>query len=423
MLLGCIADDFTGATDLANTLVRYGMRTVQLLGVPDAETEIPDADAVVVALKSRTTPAPDAIAESLSALSWLQEAGCQQFFFKYCSTFDSTAAGNIGPVADALLDELDASFTIACPAFPENARTIFKGHLFVGDVLLNESGMQNHPLTPMTDANLVRVLQSQTPHRVGLVKHDVVASGVDAVLARFQELIQDGCRHAIVDAVTDADLEVIGEASAGLKLITGGSGIALGLPANFRSNGALKLTGSADALPTIEGASVVLAGSCSTATLAQVEHMKASRPAFRLDPDEIAAGKDIAGEAVQFAASNLASGPVLVYSSAPAGEIKDVQSKLGREEAGQIIEQTLATIARRLVDDHNVRRLVVAGGETSGAIVTELRIKTLRIGPQIDPGVPWTVALGSPRLALALKSGNFGTEDFFLKSLQQLDQA
>lgn len=422
MLLGCIADDFTGATDLANTLVRYGMRTVQLLGVPDATTEIPDADAIVVALKSRTTPAPEAISESLSALGWLQEAGCQQFFFKYCSTFDSTAAGNIGPVADALLDELDASFTIACPAFPENARTIFKGHLFVGDVLLNQSGMENHPLTPMTDANLVRVLQSQTSHGVGLVKHDVVASGVDAVLARFQELIQDGCRHAIVDAVTDADLEVIGEASAGLKLITGGSGVALGLPANFRSSGALKLTGSADALPAIEGASVVLAGSCSTATLAQVEHMKASRPAFRVDPGDVAAGKDVASDAVKFAASNLDSGPVLVYSSAPADQIKNVQTSLGREQAGEMIEKTLATVARRLVDDHNVRRLVVAGGETSGAIVTELGVKSLRIGPQIDPGVPWTVALGSPRLALALKSGNFGTEDFFLKSLQQLDQ-
>lgn len=421
MLLGCIADDFTGATDLANTLVRYGMRTVQLLGVPDEATVVPDADAVVVALKSRTTPAGDAVNESLAALQWLRNAGCEQFFFKYCSTFDSTADGNIGPVADALLDELDANFTIACPAFPENARTIFKGHLFVGDVLLNESGMQNHPLTPMTDANLVNVLQSQTPHKVGLIKHDVVAAGVGAVLGASQKLIQDGYRHAIVDAVTDADLEVIGEACAGLKLITGGSGVALGLPANFRANGSLTQTGSADALPAINGASIVLAGSCSTATLAQVEHMKASRPAFRIDPADVANGKNVAEDAIEFAASNLATGPVLIYSSAPAEQIQQVQAQFGREAAGTMIENTLAKIAASVVQDHGVRRVVVAGGETSGAVVTALNVRGLRIGPQIDPGVPWTVSLGHQPLALALKSGNFGSEDFFLKSLAQLD--
>ncbi len=423
MLLGCIADDFTGATDLANTLVRYGMRTVQLLGVPEDGDEVPDADAVVVALKSRTTPAQDAIDESVAALHWLQDAGCQQFFFKYCSTFDSTADGNIGPVADALLDELESDFTIACPAFPENARTIFKGHLFVGDVLLNQSGMENHPLTPMTDANLVRVLQSQTSHKVGLVKHDTVASGVDAVLAACQKLVQEGYRHAIVDAVTDADLEVIGEACAGLKLITGGSGVALGLPANFRSTGALQQTASADALPQIKGASIVLAGSCSTATLAQVENMKATCPAFRIDPDQLAEGVDVAQAAIEFAASKMADGPVLVYSSAAADQIQAVQAKLGREVAGSMIEKTLASIATSVVADHGVRRIVVAGGETSGAVVTALGIKGLRIGPQIDPGVPWTTSLGDPELALALKSGNFGSEDFFLKSLRQLDQA
>src|SRR5689334_9039521 len=289
VLLGAIADDFTGATDLCNTLVRRGMRTVQLIGVP-AEGNAPpdDADAVVVALKSRTIPAAEAVAMSLDALAWLRHAGARQILFKYCSTFDSTDQGNIGPVADSLLDALAsepisehrADFTIFCPAFPENGRTTFKGYLFVGDVLLSESGMRDHPLTPMRDPSLVRVLQCQTKRRVGLVEHSTVAQGAAAIRGAFDALRAEGVRHAIVDAITDRDLEANGEAAADLPLITGGSGIALGLPDNFRRQGLLGEGRGADVLPEIGGAAAVLSGSCSEATRAQVTWMAERAPVF-----------------------------------------------------------------------------------------------------------------------------------------------
>ena len=212
-LLGCIADDFTGGTDLAGMLVKAGMRTVQMIGVPTSPVP-DDVDAVVIALKSRTNPVEEAIAESLAALRWLQAAGCRQFYFKYCSTFDSTPKGNIGAVAEALMEALGTDFTIACPAFPANGRTIYKGHLFVGDLLLSDSGMRNHPLTPMTDASLVRVLQQQVHRKVGLVDAATVARGSTAVGDRFAELQREGCGFAIVDALSDRDLEAIGEACA-----------------------------------------------------------------------------------------------------------------------------------------------------------------------------------------------------------------
>jgi len=275
MLLGAIADDFTGATDLANMLVRGGMRTVQLLGVPDGTA--PDADAVVVALKSRTIAPQDAVARSLAALRWLRGAGARQFFFKYCSTFDSTDRGNIGPVAEALMSALDTDFTIACPAFPENGRTLFHGHLFVGDLLLSESGMKDHPLTPMTDANLVRVLQRQTARRVGLVRRDAVAAGPDAIRARFDALRREGAGMAIVDAVSDADLHAIGAACADLPLVTGGSGVAIGLPGNFRDRGLLGAPERAAELPAVAGSAAVLSGSCSVATNGQVAEWLVSR--------------------------------------------------------------------------------------------------------------------------------------------------
>jgi uncharacterized protein YgbK (DUF1537 family) len=419
LLLGCVADDFTGATDLANTLVRQGMRTVQLFGVPDGDPPIGDAEAVVVALKSRTVPAAEAVQQSLASLAWLQSRGIEQAFFKYCSTFDSTPAGNIGPVADAMLDALDADFSIACPAFPENGRTICHGYLFVGDVLLSESGMKDHPLTPMTDANLVRVLQAQTPHRVGLVPYDIVAAGPAAISDAFDRLRAGEVRHVIVDALSDDDLMAIGAACSGLKLITGGSGVALGLPEVFRRRGLIGGDGAADRLPAVGGFSAVLSGSCSQATLAQVAHMRASRPSFRIDPLRLAAGEDLVEEAVAWARQHLEQGPPLIYASAPPDEVKRSQAELGREQAGELIERAMANIARALVDA-GVRRLVVAGGETSGAVVQALNVNAIRIGPQIDPGVPWTLSLDEPGVALALKSGNFGSEDFFLKALEML---
>ncbi|EDZ98032.1 type III effector Hrp-dependent outer membrane protein [Burkholderia sp. H160] len=431
-LLGCIADDFTGATDLANMLVRGGMRTVQTIGVPAANETLNEAlgaDALVVALKSRTIPAADAVAQSLAALDWLRAQGCRQFFFKYCSTFDSTDAGNIGPVTDALLSALSgefaerASFTISCPAFPENGRTIFRGHLFVGDALLNESGMENHPLTPMRDANLVRVLQRQTQSKVGLVRYDQVAQGDAAVRAAFDALSAGGVRIAIADAVSDADLHMLGAACADLALITGGSGVALGLPANFRRAGLLGEQADAAQLPRVEGLSAVLAGSASKATNAQVAAWCATRPAFRIDPLEAARGEDVVGEALEFAQQRFVHAePVLIYATASPDEVQAVQRELGVNEAGHLVETTLASIARGL-RERGVRKFVVAGGETSGAVVQALDVRMLRIGAQIDPGVPATVTTDAQPLALALKSGNFGATDFFDKALRQLDGA
>ncbi|MBV9858487.1 MAG: four-carbon acid sugar kinase family protein [Alphaproteobacteria bacterium] len=420
VLLGSIADDFTGATDLCNTLVRGGMRTVQLIDVPAASLPVPEADAVVIALKSRTIPAADAVEKSLAALAWLKSAGARQILFKYCSTFDSTDDGNIGPVAEALLEKLGGDFTIFCPAFPENGRTIYKGYLFVGDLLLSESGMRDHPLTPMRDPSLVRVLQRQCRAKVGLVQWPVVARGPAAVRRAFDTLWELGCRHAVVDALTERDLEAIGEAAADLPLITGGSGIALGLPANFRRQALLGTGGKADSLPAVGGMAAVLSGSCSPATLAQVAQMRERAPCFTIDPVAAAAGDGVVAQALAWATPRLIDGPVLISASAPPEAVAEAQARLGREAAGTAVENTLAAIARGLVA-RGVRRLVIAGGETAGAIVQALGIAGLRIGPQIDPGVPWTASLGEPTLALALKSGNFGAPDFFLRAFEVLD--
>lgn len=414
-LLGSIADDFTGATDLANILVRGGMRTVQSIGVPDSDlAEFAEADAIVIALKSRTTPAASAIAESLQALAWLRERGCQQFFFKYCSTFDSTAEGNIGPVTEALLEALGSDFTIACPAFPETGRTLFRGHLFVQDSLLSECGMQHHPLTPMKDANLVRVLDEQTTGAVGLLRYDVVGQGASAVVMRMDELRAEGVSVAIADAVSDEDLQTLGHACANLALITGGSGVAQGLPENFRRQGLLR-TGDAAAMPIIEGRAVVLAGSTSKATNGQVAAwLEAGCPAFRIDPLAIARGEPVVAQAVAFADRDEA---VLIYATSSPEQVAAVQRELGAEQAGAMIEKALGEVAAQL-QDRGWRRFVIAGGETSGAVVQALQVKGLRIGRQIDPGVPATVAFGgTTALALTLKSGNFGSVDFFAKAL------
>lgn len=416
--LGCIADDFTGATDLANNLVRAGMRVAQTIGVPSGPLDA-EVDAVVVALKSRTIPAEQAVAQSLEALRWLQGQGAQQIYFKYCSTFDSTAAGNIGPVTDALMDALGSDFSIATPAFPDNKRTVFKGYLFAGDVLLNESGMQNHPLTPMTDPNLVRVLQSQTRRKVGLIDHSVVAQGADAIRSRIAALKAEGVGIAIVDAVSNDDLLRMGPALADLPLVTAGSGVAIALPANF----GLQPSNQAAALPAASGLQAVVSGSCSVATNAQVAQFIASgRPALAIEPLRMAAGDAVVREALDWARPHLAKGPVLVYSTAEPDAVRSIQAQLGVEQAGALVEQTLAAIARGLVE-LGVRQLVVAGGETSGACVQALGIAQMRIGGQIDPGVPWCHA-ASPAapegLHIALKSGNFGSTDFFTKAFTSL---
>jgi uncharacterized protein YgbK (DUF1537 family) len=341
----------------------------------------------------------------------------RQFYFKYCSTFDSTDRGNIGPVADALVDALGESFTVFNPAFPTNKRTVYKGYLFVGEELLSESGMRHHPLTPMTDPSLVRVLQRQTAHKVGLVQYSTVIQGPQAVREAFAELRRNGVRHAILDALSDEHLYVLGEACADLLLVTGGSGMAMGLPANFVRSGLLGGGQHAD-LPRVSGAAAVIAGSCSVATQGQVALMKRDHEAFEIDPVALAAGRDLAGEALAWARPRLSEErPILIYSTAAPQQVAAVQERLGRERAGAMVEQALARIAQGLVGA-GVRRLIVAGGETSGAVVGALGVEGLRIGPEIDPGVPWTFSLGEPALALALKSGNFGAADFFAKAFK-----
>jgi 3-dehydrotetronate 4-kinase len=419
MLLGAIADDFTGATDLCSMLVRGGMRTVQLIGVPRPGDPAPDADAVVVALKSRTAPVRQAVDASLAALEWLRTAGCRQFFFKYCSTFDSTDDGNIGPVADALIAALGCGFALACPAFPANARSVYQGYLFVGGVLLNESGMEHHPLTPMTDANLVRVLSRQTDGTVGLVPYATVEQGAVAIRQAMTALKEQGRRYAIVDAVSDGHLVAIGEAAEHHALITGGSGVAMGLPANFRRTGML-MERDAASLPTLSGHAAVIAGSCSRATLAQLGMARELVPVLQLDP---IAQPDTAGMvaiARDWITDKLGATPIVIAASAPPDKVVALQQMLGRDGAGALIEQTLAHIAEDLVA-RGVRRLVVAGGETAGAVVSRLGVRSLRIGGEIDPGVPWTYAEGGATpLLLALKSGNFGARDFFIKAFEVL---
>jgi uncharacterized protein YgbK (DUF1537 family) len=419
MLLGAIADDFTGATDLCSTLVRGGMRTVQLIGVPRRGDPTPDADAVVVALKSRTAPARQAVEESLAALDWLRAGGCEQFFFKYCSTFDSTDTGNIGPVADALIAALGCGFALACPAFPTNARSVYQGHLFVGGVLLNESGMEHHPLTPMTDANLVRVLSRQTDGTVGLVPYATVEQGAMAIRQAMTALKEQGRRYAIVDAVNNAHLVAIGEAAAPHALITGGSGVGMGLPENFRRTGKLPDRDAA-ALPDAAGHAAVLAGSCSRATLGQIGFAREHVPVLQLDPLAMPDASQMVRTARDWMSRKLGASPIVIAASAPPDQVAELQRRLGRDAAGALIEQTLARIAADLVAQ-GVRRMVVAGGETAGAVVSQLGVRSLLIGAEIDPGVPWTYAEGGATpLLLSLKSGNFGARDFFLKAFEVL---
>ena len=419
--LGCIADDFTGATDLANNLVRGGMRVVQAIGVPEGPLD-EEADAVVVALKSRTIPAAEAVAQSLEALRWLQAQGVRQVYFKYCSTFDSTPAGNIGPVTEALMDALDCDFTIACPAFPDNGRTVFKGYLFVGDEMLHESGMRNHPLTPMKDSNLVRVLQAQTRRKVGLIDYRSVARGAAGIIERIAQLRAQGVQVAVVDATSNAELVAAGPAWAALPLVTAGSGIAIGLPQNFglrEGDGA-----SAARLPRANGLRAIVSGSCSVATNGQVlEFLRSGGEAFPIDPLQLAAGVDVIGQALAWAQPRLAKGPVLVYATAEPDAVRATQAKLGVERAGALVELALAGIARGLVQQ-GVGQLVVAGGETSGSVVQALGVSRLLIGPQIAPGVPWCHArpAGAAKgLHVALKSGNFGGPGFFREAFTLLD--
>ena len=415
--LGCIADDFTGATDLANMLVKGGLKTIQLLGTPSKNDVVPSVDAVIIALKTRTIPVGDAIEQSLQAMNWLKTAGAKQFFFKYCSTFDSTDEGNIGPVIDALMAGLETQFTIACPAFPETERTIFKGHLFVGDKLLSDSPMKDHPLTPMTDSNLVSTLSRQTSQKVGLVEYTNISRGPTEIRKAFNQLQKGGVAIAVTDVLNDEHLYFLGEAVKDFKLITGGSGIALGLPSQLNSHKNHKEETTVHKLPEVLGKELILSGSCSEMTLAQVNEFSKKYCTLKLNPVELAENNSALDNAVDWVIQAKGKEPILVYASAPPDAVKEAQQRLGRDLASSTVENALAKIARAAVQN-GFRRIVVAGGETAGAVVSKLGIKGIMIGEQIDPGVPTTVSIGNPSIGLVLKSGNFGSADFFEKALK-----
>ncbi len=419
-LLGCIADDITGATDLALMLGRNGMPVVQTIGCPAKDTPWPDeAAAVVIALKSRTAPVKAAVADSLAACGWLQAHGVRQIFFKYCSTFDSTPTGNIGPVAAALREATGGGITIFCPAFPVNRRTVYQGHLFVAERLLSESSMRDHPLTPMADADLVRFLgrQLRGEAAVGAIGYAIVEQGAAQIRRELARLERAGVPYVVVDALNDRHLASIGRACADLALVTGGSAVAMGLPGNYRTAGWLPVTEGLVAIDRPPGPAAVLAGSCSVATRGQVAHMAARCPALKVDPLRLADGRQRIEELVAWAAERMTPGPVLVYASATPEEVAAAQRKLGPDRAGRLIEEALAGVARGLWRQ-GLQQLIVAGGETSGAVLEALNVKALKIGPEIEPGVPWTVSTSPDGLVLALKSGNFGQPDFFIRALE-----
>lgn len=413
MLLGCIGDDFTGSSDLANMLAKNGLHTVQYSGVP-SQAANPEVQAGVVALKSRSIEKSLAVKQSLEALEWLRQQGCTQYFFKYCSTFDSTPEGNIGPVIDALAEALNADRVIVCPAFPGTGRSVYQGHLFVNDTLLSESGMQNHPLTPMTDPDIRRWLGLQTVNKVGHVSSIDVLKGASHISAALDVQHEEGCRLIVVDALQDADLFEIGESAADLVLLTGGSGLAIGLPRNFQRRG--QAGSSINAWRGQAGKCVVLSGSCSEATRAQVEFHARQHPVREMQAADIVEGTLKVDEVVQWLLDT--DGLPLVFTSADPASVAEVQSRYGREKTANAIELFFSALARAVVD-RGISKILTAGGETSGAVVDALGIVEMEIGPEIDPGVP---ALRSgPDLVLALKSGNFGSMDYFEKAARILD--
>jgi len=418
-LLGCIADDFTGATDLAGLLARSGVRVSLRLGVPE-EPPSETAPFEVIALKCRTAPVDEAVAECRDALAWLKSAGAERFFWKYCSTFDSTDQGNIGPVAEALMDDLGAGQTIYCPAFPENSRSIFMGNLFVGQLPLAESPMKDHPLTPMRDSNLMRLLEPQVTRPVGLADRLTVAKGANALREKLDNLATDGVAHVVVDAVANDDLGVIAAACRDMTLLTGGSAVAMPLPDLYRADGSLAADAPAAAVPDLAPGAVILSGSCSAMTNEQVAAYGPGAASLRLDPLRLA--EDGAGPALDWLAAQPAGSNPLIYATASPEDVRAAQERLGVAEAGALVEQALAALAIAAFEA-GIRRFVVAGGETSGAVAQALGLSRLDIGAEIAPGVPWTFSrVRGEDIAITLKSGNFGDGDFFAAALARLEE-
>lgn len=416
MLLGVIADDFTGATDIAGFLVENGMCTVQFNGIPSTDMAM-DADAIVISLKSRSCPVDEAVSDSLSALAWLQMKGCQQFYFKYCSTFDSTATGNIGPVIDALLDALDEKFTIICPALPINGRTVFNGHLFVSGELLNESGMRNHPVTPMLDSSIVRLMDAQSQGKTGLVNYQVVEQGYCAVIDKFTALIEQGYRYAVVDTIADEHLATLGKAAKSLKLITGGSGLAAGIAQHWAQQClSQKSYHKEKSIATpLKAKTVVLSGSCSVMTNKQVNAYKEKAAHFAVDVGACLNDEYYSQDVLNWVLEHLDEKfAPMVYATTDTEKLNAIQAQFGAKAASHAVERFFNLLVQKL-KDHGVTNFIVAGGETSGSVTQGLDVKGFYIGPQIAPGVPWVKSIDGS-LSLALKSGNFGDEQFFEKA-------
>lgn len=421
LLLGTIADDYTGASDLANTLMKNGLRTIQTIGIPDPFLALPDVDAVVVSLKIRSVAAAEAVAAATQADHWLRERGAGHVMYKICSTFDSTDAGNIGPVTDALNDAAGGGVTLVTPAFPETGRTVYLGNLFVGAQPLNESPLKDHPLNPMHDANLVRVMARQSRGTVGLVDLKTIAAGPEAVKAALDTLHTQGFTAAIADAVFEKDLETLGAVALQTRASTGASGLGLGLARALVRSGRVFPRPEADAIGPVDGLAAIIAGSCSKATLQQLDAAERSMPVLRLDPEKLLAGPEEISNAISWAGERIEAGPIVIAASATPDVVSQLQSRYGRDASGHAIEDATATIAAELVA-RGVRRLVVAGGETSGAVVDRLAIPAFLIGPEIAPGVPVLRSVGNAQgdMLLALKSGNFGGEDFFAAALAMM---
>lgn len=419
LALGCIADDYTGASDLANTLTRCGLRTVQTIGIPADDLQLPDVDAVVVSLKSRSIAASRAVEKSRAAEKWMRSRGADHVLFKICSTFDSTDAGNIGPVMDALRLDSGDNIVLVTPAFPETGRTVYQGNLFVGSVPLNESPLKDHPLNPMHDSNLVRVLARQSATNIGLVDLGVVACGADVVRTHLDGLSENGFGAAIIDAVFASDLETIGAVALGHRVSVGASGMGLGLARALVASGRVKANAATSIKDTpVGGAAACLAGSCSQATLQQIARAEQVMPVLHLDPEQVIAGGAEVQRALGWAKERLGKGPVLIASSSTPDQVTALQKRHGRDAAGHAIEQAMADLAEGLVHA-GVQRLVVAGGETSGAVVDRLGIPGFLVGAEIAAGVPVLRAVGAVEreMLLALKSGNFGGPDFFANAL------
>lgn len=421
IFFGAIADDFTGATDLAAMLSRSGVPVSLRLGAVGMADQSPVNDFEVVALKCRTKPVCDALSETGEALSWLRQNGAERVFWKYCSTFDSTAQGNIGPVSEALMASLGETQTIYCPAFPQNGRSIYMGYLYVGDVLLSDSPMRDHPLTPMRDANLMRLLDPQVTHKTGLVSYETVKQGAVAVRDRLDLLARQGVVHIVTDAIDDDHLAILAEACQDMVFLTGGSAIAAHLPSLYRDAGHIAFDAKGPTRPRTENTALALSGSCSQMTRRQVAHFKERGPSFHLDPIALATNDEALGKARKWLSDMPPHQYKLIYASADPSDVAEAQEKLGSERAGAVVENAISDLAVHALS-HGTRRFIVAGGETSGAVVQKLGIAKLDIGPEIAPGVPWTFALKDGKnIALTLKSGNFGEETFFFDALGVLE--